>query len=75
MAKTAATAATTTAPADRLSRFTKFIYGLGDWGNTTTSTIFGFFYAFFLNNVAGVQPIYAFPILLIGGIWVPYPTV
>ncbi len=54
---------------ERLPRLTKFIYGLGDWGNTTTSTIFGFFYAFFLNNVAGVQPIYAFPILLIGGIW------
>jgi GPH family glycoside/pentoside/hexuronide:cation symporter len=55
--------------ASRLSFMTKFIYGLGDWGNTTTATIFGFFFAFFLNNVAGLQPIYAAPVLLAGGIW------
>lgn len=54
---------------ERLPFMTKLIYGLGDWGNTTTSTIFGFFFAFFLNNVAGVQPLYAFPVLLVGGIW------
>ena len=27
------------------------------------------FLPFFLNNVAGLQPIYAMPVLLIGGIW------
>jgi GPH family glycoside/pentoside/hexuronide:cation symporter len=69
MEKTSSSTMTSKLPAERLSRFTKIIYGLGDWGNTTTSTIFGFFFAYFLNNVAGVQPIYAFPILLIGGIW------
>ena len=54
---------------DRLPFLTKLIFGFGDWGNTTTSTIFGFFFAFFLTDVAGIDPIYAAPILLIGGIW------
>jgi GPH family glycoside/pentoside/hexuronide:cation symporter len=58
-----------TAPVDRLSRKTKLIFGLGDWGNTTTATIFGFFFAFFLNNIAGVEPGYAAPVLLLGGMW------
>lgn len=53
----------------RLPRRTKVVYGLGDWGNSSLTTIFGFFFAFFLNNVAGLQPIYAVPVLLIGGIW------
>lgn len=60
---------TTTLSKDRLPFLTKLIYGFGDWGNTTTSTIFGFFFAFFLNNIAGVEPLFAFPVLLIGGIW------
>jgi GPH family glycoside/pentoside/hexuronide:cation symporter len=60
---------TTTSKSDRLSFGTKLVYGLGDWGNTTTSTIFGFFYAFFLNNVAGLLPIYTAPVLLIGMVW------
>lgn len=59
----------TTLARDRLPFITKLIYGFGDWGNTTTSTIFGFFFAFFLNNIAGVEPLFAFPVLLIGGIW------
>lgn len=54
---------------DRLPFITKLIFGFGDWGNTTTSTIFGFFFAFFLTDVAGIDPMYAAPILLIGGIW------
>lgn len=48
---------------------TKLIYGLGDWGNSSLTTIFGFFFAFFLNNIAGVEPLYAIPVLLAGGIW------
>jgi GPH family glycoside/pentoside/hexuronide:cation symporter len=52
-----------------LSLRTKLVFGFGDWGNSSTSTIFGFFFAFFLNNIAGVQPIYAIPVLLAGGIW------
>jgi GPH family glycoside/pentoside/hexuronide:cation symporter len=62
-------ASNTTLASDRLSFWTKLIYGMGDWGNTTTSTIFGFFYAFFLNNVAGLEPLYTAPVLLIGMIW------
>jgi glycoside/pentoside/hexuronide:cation symporter, GPH family len=48
---------------------TKFIYGLGDWGNTTTSTIFIFFFSFFLTDIAHLDPLFAAPVLLIGGIW------
>jgi GPH family glycoside/pentoside/hexuronide:cation symporter len=53
----------------RLPLRTKIIYGLGDWGNTTTSTIFLFFFAFFLTDVVRLQPFYAAPVLLVGGIW------
>jgi glycoside/pentoside/hexuronide:cation symporter, GPH family len=61
----------TTSPAapGKLSFVTKLVFGMGDWGNTTTSTIFGFFFAFFLNNVARLEPIYAAPVLLLGGVW------
>jgi GPH family glycoside/pentoside/hexuronide:cation symporter len=54
---------------DRLPFLTKLVFGFGDWGNTTTSTIFGFFFAFFLTDVARLDPIYAAPVLLTGGIW------
>lgn len=53
----------------RLRRSAKIAYGLGDWGNTTTSTIFIFFFAFFLTDVARVPPGLAALVLLIGGIW------
>jgi glycoside/pentoside/hexuronide:cation symporter, GPH family len=53
----------------KLPFITKLVFGLGDWGNTTTTTIFGFFFAFYLNNVARLEPIYAAPVLLLGGIW------
>lgn len=62
-------AASVTVPSGKLPFGTKFIYGLGDWGNSTTSTIFGFFFAFFLNNVARLDPAFAAPVLLIGGVW------
>ena len=63
------TAATEDLPFRKLSFGTKLVFGLGDWGNSTTSTIFGFFFAFFLNNVALLKPLYAAPVLLAGGIW------
>jgi GPH family glycoside/pentoside/hexuronide:cation symporter len=56
-------------PAEKLPFRTKMVYGLGDWGNTTTSTIFLFFFSFFLTDIARLQPIYAAPVLLVGGIW------
>lgn len=54
---------------ERLSLKTKIIYALGNWGNTTTTTIFGFFFSFFLTDIAHLKPIYVAPILLIGGVW------
>jgi GPH family glycoside/pentoside/hexuronide:cation symporter len=58
-----------TATAARLPLSTKVVYGLGDWGNTTTSTIFIFFFAFFLTDVARLPPARAAMVLLVGGIW------
>lgn len=54
---------------DKLSLKTKLFYALGNWGNTTTTTIFGFFFAFFLTDIAKLTPIYVAAILLIGGVW------
>lgn len=54
---------------EKLSIKTKIIYALGNWGNTTTTTIFGFFFSFFLTDVARLKPLYVAPILLIGGVW------
>jgi glycoside/pentoside/hexuronide:cation symporter, GPH family len=59
----------TTAGLAKLPRKIKILYGFGDWGNTTTSTIFGFFFSFFLTDIARLDPLYAAPVLLIGGIW------
>jgi Na+/melibiose symporter-like transporter len=53
----------------RLPLVTKIVYGLGDWGNTTTSTIFIFFFAFFLTDVARLPSNLAALVLLVGGIW------
>ena len=53
----------------RLPLVTKIVHGLGDWGNTTTSTIFIFFFAFFLTDVARLSSNLAALVLLVGGIW------
>ncbi len=58
-----------TAGTAKLPSRTKWIYGIGDWGNTTTSTIQVFFFAYFLTDIARLEPLYAAPVLLIGGIW------
>ena len=60
---------TTSTTSTKLPLITKFIYGIGDWGNTTTTTIFGFFFLYFLTDVAHLPPIYASPVMLIGTIW------
>ncbi len=54
---------------ERLPFSTKLLYGLGDWGNTTTSTRLLFFFAFFLTDIARLDPAYAAAVLLLGGIW------
>jgi len=54
---------------DVLPLKTKIFYAIGNWGNTTTTTIFGFFFSFFLTDIAHLKPIFVFPILLIGGVW------
>ncbi len=58
-------------PADsgRLPFRTKLIYGLANWGITTTSTLFIFFFSFFLTDIARLDPLFAAPVLLLGGIW------
>ncbi len=59
----------TAAPPPSLSRRTKIIFGLGDWGPTTAGTAIMFFFAFFLTNVARLPPAYASIVLLVGGLW------
>jgi GPH family glycoside/pentoside/hexuronide:cation symporter len=54
---------------EKLPFRTKLVYGLADWSNASTSTIFGFFFAFFMTDVAKLPPLYAAPVLLIGGFW------
>lgn len=54
---------------DTLPLRTRVLYGLGDWGPTTTSTAFMFFYSFFLTDVANLPPALVAPVLLAGGIW------
>jgi glycoside/pentoside/hexuronide:cation symporter, GPH family len=54
---------------EKLSFLTKFLYGVGDWGNSTTTTIVGFFFLYFLTDVAHLPPAFASPVMLIGMIW------
>ena len=54
---------------EKLPLLTKFIYGIEDWGNTTTITVIGFFFLYLLTDVARLPLIYASPVLLIGTIW------
>ncbi len=56
------------APA-RLPLGRKIIYGLGDWGDSATSTIFIFFFAFFLTDIARLPLRLSGLVLLVGGIW------
>lgn len=64
---------TTVIPAEEskrpLSRSTKLAYGTGDLGPAMVSMIKGFFLLNFLINIAGLTPIAAGSVLLIGKIW------
>lgn len=62
-------ATTGSASSQKLPLRTRIIFGLGDWGGTTSSTALMFFFAFFLTDIAHLPPVYAGMVLLIGGIW------
>jgi glycoside/pentoside/hexuronide:cation symporter, GPH family len=55
--------------AGRLTLGAKIVYGLGDWGGSATSTIFIFFFAFFLSDIARLPLQLSGLVLLVGGIW------
>lgn len=52
-----------------LSRRTRFIYGLGDWGASAATTARNTFWFVFLTNVVGINPALAGTAVLIGRIW------
>jgi GPH family glycoside/pentoside/hexuronide:cation symporter len=52
-----------------LSRRTKFIYGVGDWGSSAASTARNIFWFVFLTNVVGIGAGLAGGVVLIGRIW------
>ncbi len=52
-----------------LSRKTKFIYGLGDWGASAATTARNAFWFVFLTNVVGIGPGIAGTVVLVGKIW------
>ena len=53
----------------QLSRRTKFIYGLGDWGTSAATVARNAFWFVFLTNVVGLEARFAGTAVLIGRIW------
>jgi len=61
---------TAAATRPRLSRWTKLLYGLGEFGPSVAGgTIIPFYFLFFLTDVAGVRPGVAGTLLLVARIW------
>ncbi|MBX3010204.1 MAG: glycoside-pentoside-hexuronide (GPH):cation symporter [Caldilineaceae bacterium] len=56
-------------PANQLRTFTKFIYGLGDWGAGAATTARTLFWLFFIVSVIGVDISLAGYAFVIGRIW------
>jgi GPH family glycoside/pentoside/hexuronide:cation symporter len=54
---------------ERLSRFTKLIYGFGDTGFSLTTTIIAAYFAIFLTDVIGIAPGTAAVAIFIGRSW------
>ena len=54
---------------ERLSRRTKFLYGIGDIGFSLTSTIVGAYFAIFLTDVVGISAGMAATAIFIGRSW------
>lgn len=52
-----------------LSRRTKLIYGMGDWGASAATTARNAFWFVFLTNVVGVNPALAGTVVLVGKLW------
>jgi GPH family glycoside/pentoside/hexuronide:cation symporter len=73
--QTTSTAAETAGPtkvtlsAQKLSRRTKFIYGLGDWGTSASTAARNLFWPFFLVSVVGLRVELAGLVYLVGRIW------
>ncbi len=55
--------------AERLSRRTKFAYGIGDTGFSLTTTIAAAYFAIFLTDVVGISPGIAAIAIFIGRTW------
>ncbi|MDB9525623.1 MFS transporter [Oscillatoria sp. CS-180] len=53
----------------KLPVWTKLAYGIGDMGAGMTSNLIAFFFLFFLTDVAGINPLAAGTVLLLGKIW------
>lgn len=56
-------------PPVKLSLWTKLAYGAGDMGAGMTSNLIAFSFLIFLTEVAGINPLAAGTVLLIGKIW------
>jgi GPH family glycoside/pentoside/hexuronide:cation symporter len=56
-------------PLQTLSRRTKFIYGLGDWGTSASNSARNLFWPFFLVSVVGLRVELAGIVYLVGRIW------
>ncbi len=56
-------------PAVRLSRWTKLVYGSGDWGMASFGTLRQIFYAIFLTDVVGLDARLASVAALVGVVW------
>ncbi len=54
---------------DKLTRKTKFIYGLGDWGTSATTAVRNLYWLFFMTNVVGLDASIVGVVILIGRIW------
>ncbi|RME63656.1 MAG: MFS transporter [Caldilineae bacterium] len=54
---------------ERLSTFTKFIYGLGDWGAASATTARSLFWLYFTVTVVGVDVGLAGVAFIIGRVW------
>ncbi|MGB3716743.1 MAG: MFS transporter [Candidatus Promineifilaceae bacterium] len=54
---------------DKLTRKTKFIYGLGDWGTSAATAARALFWLFFLVSVVGLDAAIAGVVILVGRIW------